>query len=164
MPNFFKSIFKPSSTRANRSTQPRPLPPEYDLNPASPISLKQEPLDPDELAALADLLIQQTQTNGHSTTRGFDHPGFAHADKELTMRRLVALLEDDQRDREYEMITPFPVDHGQSSSAIEKAASELRKSRKGKGVIREPAESGKGELVGVIKASEAGLGGFSTDQ
>ena len=116
MPNFLKSLFKPSPPNQSRSSHGGPLPPGVEFSPVSP----SRELQDDEIEAIASRLRNHLVSR---TGEGEDR----------TMARLLDLLEESK-------VTPFR--DSKRDSRLDRAGDSTSTPRKGNGRKRGAGEDG----------------------
>ena len=148
MTNFLKSLFKPESRSRRRAG---PLPPDVAFSPIS----RHQDLPDDELRNLAEMLHRtlggDVDARGHieSLTKG---------ENDGMLRRLLEAMEEVQAAK---VVTPFSQSaHSESDRVVTRAASLLRRARKGKDKARgSESNSGSGAWAKAYKACASALGG-----
>ena len=168
MPNFFKNFFKRSSSRSKRTARPQRIPAYYETPSPSPSPPRQD-LTIDDLQVLADRLRRELDSSEQ-----LDSPDLLHAvthGREITdetMERLLEVLEEVQRNREEETITPLPQETAQGPSALERAAkaANIMRRRKGKDAMTRVHSSTNGknndEMAMAVEACTAAIGKVSS--
>ena len=136
MPNFLKSLFKPSPPKQPRSSHGGPLPPGVEFSPLSP----SRELQDDDMEAIASRL------RNHLVSRT------GEGDGDQTMARLLDLLEESK-------VTPFR--DSKRDSRLDRAGDSTSTPWKGKGRKRGAGEGG--QWNGAMTACTEGLGMLPDD-